>query len=156
MVNHIGGSRGYKDMSLSCTLSPLYCFVAWIATCIKCPLLPNFSVASLSENIVSALDTSLMDIFKHVCMLRQTEFREPALSGIQYAKYLHITLFQTIRDIKAACEEAGVSMPQASLSWLLEQDPVKSVIVGASTPQQLEQTANLVTLQQVTFLSYFT
>ena len=30
-------------------------------------------------------------------------------------------------------------MPEAALSWLFQQDPVKSVIVGASSPEQVEE-----------------
>ena len=62
---------------------------------------------------------------------------------------INLNSFQTINNIARICEDAGISMPQASLSWVLQQDTVKSVIVGASSPEQVEKNVKNVTLQQV-------
>ena len=44
-------------------------------------------------------------------------------------------------------------MPQVALSWCLQQDPVKCVIVGASSPEQVERNVQTVTLQQVLYIN---
>ena len=56
---------------------------------------------------------------------------------------------QAIADIKKACKDAGVPMATTSLSWCLQQPPVKSVIVGASSPAQVERNVKVIQLQQV-------
>ncbi|WP_040158848.1 aldo/keto reductase [Nigerium massiliense] len=40
---------------------------------------------------------------------------------------------------RALCEEAGLTMVQASIGWLLAQDPVSCVIAGATRVEQVEQ-----------------
>ena len=67
---------------------------------------------------------------------------------------INLYSFQTINNIARICEEAEISMPQASLSWLLQQDTVKSVIVGASSPEQVEKNVKNITLQQASY-NYF-
>ncbi len=42
---------------------------------------------------------------------------------------------------RALCDEHGLTMLQASIGWLLAQDPVSSVISGATTPEQVAQNA---------------
>ena len=42
---------------------------------------------------------------------------------------------------RALCDEHGLTMLQASIGWLLTQDPVSSVISGATTPEQVAQNA---------------
>jgi len=39
------------------------------------------------------------------------------------------------------CDDAGVTMLQATFAWLLAQDPVSSVIAGATTPEQVAANA---------------
>lgn len=42
---------------------------------------------------------------------------------------------------RALCDEHGLTMLQASIGWLLAQDPVSSVISGVTTPEQVAQNA---------------
>ena len=58
-------------------------------------------------------------------------------------------MFQAIANIKSVCEKAGVPMPTAALSWVMEQDPVCAAIVGAQSPEQVARNVDRVTLQQV-------
>lgn len=39
------------------------------------------------------------------------------------------------------CDERGITMLQATFGWLLAQDPVSSVIAGATSPEQIEANA---------------
>ncbi|XP_071952239.1 uncharacterized oxidoreductase YqkF-like [Antedon mediterranea] len=56
--------------------------------------------------------------------------------------------FKSIESIRKACEEESVLMATASLSWLLKQQNVASVIVGCSSADQLEQNCKLVQVSQ--------
>lgn len=44
--------------------------------------------------------------------------------------------WQRMAAYRALCDEAGLTMLEASISWLAAQDPVSSVIAGATTPEQ--------------------
>ncbi|XP_033120708.1 uncharacterized oxidoreductase YqkF-like [Anneissia japonica] len=56
--------------------------------------------------------------------------------------------FKAIQSIREACGKEGVPMATASLSWLLKQQNVASVIVGCSKPEQLEQNCKIAQLSQ--------
>ncbi|XP_013387869.1 uncharacterized protein LOC106156969 [Lingula anatina] len=57
-------------------------------------------------------------------------------------------VFQAISEIREVCAKANIPMATASLSWLLQQPCVKSVIVGASNPQQVVENCQRVTLPE--------
>lgn len=46
---------------------------------------------------------------------------------------------RTLSDLQKVCDSAGVTMVDASIGWLLAQPKVKSLIVGATTPEQVVQ-----------------
>ncbi|MBG6238643.1 D-threo-aldose 1-dehydrogenase [Mycetocola sp. CAN_C7] len=46
-----------------------------------------------------------------------------------------------VRSIAGVCREFGVSLPAAALQYTLREETVHSVVVGGSTPEQLEQNA---------------
>ncbi|CAH1778405.1 unnamed protein product [Owenia fusiformis] len=56
--------------------------------------------------------------------------------------------FQTISRIREICDEMGLSMADTSLSWLLAKPCVRSVIVGARTPDQVNQNCKITKLSQ--------
>ena len=47
-------------------------------------------------------------------------------------------VFDAIDALEAVAEEAGASIPQVALAWLLRRDAVSSVIIGAKKMNQLE------------------
>ena len=51
--------------------------------------------------------------------------------------------------MKDICKRANVTMSKASLAWLLQQDNVPCVIVGASTPEQIVDNTDIPTLPDV-------
>lgn len=55
------------------------------------------------------------------------------LEGVDWAR------LDAYRDL---CDEAGLSMLEASIGWLLAQRPVASVIAGATRPEQVRQNAS--------------
>lgn len=47
--------------------------------------------------------------------------------------------FRAIAGLQTACDGAGgVSMVDASIGWLAAQPTVKSLIIGATSPEQIE------------------
>jgi len=57
-------------------------------------------------------------------------------------------MFEAIAKLKAMCEKKNLNMPAASLSWVLQRSPVKCVIVGASSPEQVVKNVQLAKLDQ--------
>ncbi len=49
-------------------------------------------------------------------------------------------LLERIQQLKPLAEEAGITMAQMAVAWVLRNDNVASAIVGASRPEQLDAT----------------
>jgi aryl-alcohol dehydrogenase-like predicted oxidoreductase len=47
-------------------------------------------------------------------------------------------VFAAIAALADLGREAGLTMPELALAWLLEQDRVASVLIGARSPEELE------------------
>ena len=58
---------------------------------------------------------------------------------------LNIRDVQVVRKFKAIADEIGFSRPQLAIAWAMEQNGVSSVIIGASSVEQLKE--NLGSLQ---------
>ncbi|HAM03864.1 MAG TPA: aldo/keto reductase [Acidimicrobiaceae bacterium] len=60
-------------------------------------------------------------------------------AGAMYRdRYWHDREFDTVDALRPVAEEAGVSMVQLALGWVLAQPAVTAPIVGASRPEQLD------------------
>uniref|UniRef100_A0A0B7BDM3 NADP-dependent oxidoreductase domain-containing protein n=1 Tax=Arion vulgaris TaxID=1028688 RepID=A0A0B7BDM3_9EUPU len=53
---------------------------------------------------------------------------------------------EALKGISQICEEAGVEMSKAALSWILQQDGIDVVISGASSPEQVVENSKIVKL----------
>jgi aryl-alcohol dehydrogenase (NADP+) len=59
-------------------------------------------------------------------------------AGPRYqARYWHEREFETIEELRAIAETAGMSMATLAVAWVLSNPAVTSPIVGASRPEQL-------------------
>ncbi len=54
-------------------------------------------------------------------------------------RYWHDDYFAAVEELKTIAQEAGKTLVELSLQWLLGQAQVDSVILGASRPEQLEE-----------------
>jgi len=54
-------------------------------------------------------------------------------------RYWHPRLFDATEALRAAADEAGLSMVELSLQWVLARPDITCVILGASSMQQLEE-----------------
>jgi aryl-alcohol dehydrogenase (NADP+) len=55
-------------------------------------------------------------------------------------RYWHEREFATVESIRGIAAEAGLSLPALSIAWVLANPAVTSAIVGASRPEQLDDT----------------
>lgn len=63
---------------------------------------------------------------------RLTRLKPEVLAGVDWER---------LEAYRALCDEAGLTMLQASIGWLLAQRPVASVIAGATRPEQVHENA---------------
>ena len=63
---------------------------------------------------------------------------DAGVGGIQH--WLHPDVLQTVHLLKPLAQEAGCTMAQFALAWVLRDANVASAIVGASRPEQLDET----------------
>ena len=50
-------------------------------------------------------------------------------------------VLSAVDGLRSVASEAGLSMPQLALSWVLRQEDVSSAIIGASRPEQVDDNA---------------
>ena len=58
--------------------------------------------------------------------------------GFLNADWMKAPVLQAVRDLRPLAAEAGVSLPQFALAWVLRQPNVASAIVGASRAAQID------------------
>jgi aryl-alcohol dehydrogenase (NADP+) len=66
---------------------------------------------------------------------------------VYQARYLREGMFDVADEVAAIASERGVTPAAVAVAWLLAQPGVTAPIVGASRPQQLEDSARAVDLQ---------
>ena len=54
-------------------------------------------------------------------------------------RYWRESLFNTVADLKAVADEAGMSLVQMSVAWTLANPAITAPIIGASRPEQLAE-----------------
>ena len=52
-----------------------------------------------------------------------------------------------MNGLKKLCEERGLSITQVAVAWVLAQPAITSAIVGASKPEQLDQSLPAIDLK---------
>jgi aryl-alcohol dehydrogenase-like predicted oxidoreductase len=72
-------------------------------------------------------------------------FGSSALSTMYKDRYWNAETFAVIEALGALASEAGLSLPELSLRWLMSKPVVSSVLLGGSKPHQLE--ANIAAAQ---------
>lgn len=62
-------------------------------------------------------------------------------SGADFIKsYLREEILVAVQKLKPIAEEAGLTMPQLAIAWVLQNPNVAAALVGASRPEQLADT----------------
>jgi aryl-alcohol dehydrogenase-like predicted oxidoreductase len=60
--------------------------------------------------------------------------------GAFVGRFLTEEVLDAVERLRVVADEAGLSMAQLALAWVLRDPTVASAIVGASRPDQLEET----------------
>jgi aryl-alcohol dehydrogenase-like predicted oxidoreductase len=58
--------------------------------------------------------------------------------GAFVGRFLTDEVLDAVERLRVVADEAGLTMAQLALAWVLREDTVASAIVGASRPEQLE------------------
>jgi aryl-alcohol dehydrogenase-like predicted oxidoreductase len=62
-------------------------------------------------------------------------------SGAQFIqRFLRDEVLEAVQRLKPVAEEAGLTLPQLAIAWVLQNENVASALVGASRPEQLADT----------------
>jgi aryl-alcohol dehydrogenase-like predicted oxidoreductase len=61
--------------------------------------------------------------------------------GKMMHNWLRPEVLETVQKLKPIAQEAGCTLSQFSLAWILREPNVASAIVGASRPEQLDENA---------------
>jgi 1-deoxyxylulose-5-phosphate synthase len=56
-------------------------------------------------------------------------------------RLMHPDVLRAVRRLKPIAEEAGLTLPQFALAWVLREPNVASAIIGASRPEQVRENA---------------
>ena len=75
-----------------------------------------------------------------------TRFTVNNAGKLYQARYWQDAQMQAVERLKAFCQERNLSVAQLALAWVLAQPAITSAIVGASKPEQLDQTIPAVDL----------
>jgi aryl-alcohol dehydrogenase-like predicted oxidoreductase len=60
--------------------------------------------------------------------------------GAFVGRFLTDEVLDAVERLRVVADEAGLTMAQLALAWVLREDAVASAIVGASRPEQLDDT----------------
>ncbi|MBK8558765.1 aldo/keto reductase [Candidatus Amarobacter glycogenicus] len=55
-------------------------------------------------------------------------------------RYWHETMFETVEQLRPIANDAGMALPQMAVAWVLANPAVTAPIIGASRPEQLDDT----------------
>ncbi|GHO79875.1 aldo/keto reductase [Ktedonobacter sp. SOSP1-85] len=75
-----------------------------------------------------------------------TRFTINNAGKLYQARYWQDAQMQAVERLKKFCQERNLSVAQLALAWVLAQPAITSAIVGASKPEQLDQTLPAVDL----------
>ncbi|MBI5947181.1 MAG: aldo/keto reductase [Chloroflexi bacterium] len=55
-------------------------------------------------------------------------------------RYWHDRMFDTVEELRPIAREAGMTLPQMAVAWVMANPAVTAPIIGASRPEQLDDT----------------
>ena len=76
-----------------------------------------------------------------------TRFTVDNAGQLYQARYWHEAQLKAVEHLKQLCDERHLLLAQVAIAWVLENPTITSAIVGASKPEQLDQTLPAVDLK---------
>jgi aryl-alcohol dehydrogenase (NADP+) len=68
-----------------------------------------------------------------------TRFTHPSAGPAYQERYWHERELATVEELRGRAAEAGLSMVQLAVAWVLANPVITSAIVGATRPEQLDE-----------------
>lgn len=62
-----------------------------------------------------------------------------ATGGAMNDAFMNDQVFAAVQELKPLAEEAGLTLSQLALAWVLQNDNVSAAIIGATRPEQIEE-----------------
>jgi aryl-alcohol dehydrogenase-like predicted oxidoreductase len=63
-------------------------------------------------------------------------------SNVFMQQLMNEEVLSAVDGLRSVASDAGLSMPQLALAWVLRQENVSSAIIGASRPEQVDDNAS--------------
>ncbi|HZT69121.1 MAG TPA: aldo/keto reductase [Terriglobia bacterium] len=130
-IHCISQKNGYKPPFIS---QPMYNLLARAIEDEYLPFCRRFGVAVVPYNPLAG------------GLLTGKQTREKPIAGTRFDgnkmyldRYWHADYFDAVEDLKKIANDSQMTLIELALRWLLSQEQVDSVILGASRPEHLEQ-----------------
>lgn len=131
-IHCLCNKSGYKAPPVS---QPMYNLLARGIEEEYLPFCKKFEVAVVPYNpLAGGLLTG-----KHSSKAGPMEGTRFDKNDLYLRRYWHDDYFAAVEELKTIAQEAGKTLVELSLQWLLSQPVVDSVILGASRPEQLAE-----------------
>ncbi len=105
-------------------------------------VIPLSAANGISQIVWSPLGQGVLSGKYHPDAPRVAGTRAASEEMGQYMdRFLDRQTLQAVQDLKPLAAEAGLSLPQFALAWVLREPNVASAIIGASKPSQVEDNA---------------
>jgi 1-deoxyxylulose-5-phosphate synthase len=66
---------------------------------------------------------------------------DDSINGFINKEWLETKVLQAVQELRPLAAQAGLTLPQFALAWVLRQPNVAAAIVGASRPEQVDENA---------------
>jgi aryl-alcohol dehydrogenase-like predicted oxidoreductase len=128
----LSGKKGYQPPRIS---QPMYNVLARAIEDEYLPFCKRFGISVIPYNpLAGGLLTGKQSQEKGP--IEGTRFDKNAL---YLGRYWHADYFAAVDELRSVAREAGKSLVQLALAWLLGREQVDSMILGASRPDQLAE-----------------
>src|SRR5579863_1560551 len=131
-IHCIAGKKGYRPPFVS---QPMYNLLARGIEDEYLPFCKRFGVAVVPYNPLAG---GLL-AGKHSREAKPLAGSRFDNNALYLGRYWHADYFDAVEELKAIAREAGRTLVELALRWLLARPEVDSVILGASRPEQLAE-----------------
>ncbi|MGI6154064.1 MAG: aldo/keto reductase [Christensenellaceae bacterium] len=105
----------------------------------------------LAQGLLSGIYDNVNDVPDNFKVLRLFDYKH--VDAAHKEPGCESEMFEAIHELKALCNDAGVNLAAASISWLFRQSGVQGVLTGARSPKELNE--NLTSLDLDLPASFF-
>jgi aryl-alcohol dehydrogenase-like predicted oxidoreductase len=133
------GAELARDLNISLVSSQPQYSMLWRV--IEAEVIPACEVEGLSQIVWSPIAQGVLTgkYLPGAPLPEDTRATDDLGGGAGYVRnFLRDSVLEAVQRLKPIAAEAGLSMAQLAIAWVLSNDNVASAIVGASRPEQLD------------------